>query len=361
MKKDATIETNYIHNNGVVNVTQTVEGHLRNKIAPGIYKVQQDPRSGEYFLKLDKDSYEIGKIYGKLQNSRAQRILKAYANAEASVGVLLRGLKGTGKTVLLKLIANAVVAQGLPVIAINEPFSGDEFNSFIESLGESMLIFDEFTKTYSRVESQNALLTLFDGLNSSKRLTLLTSNEIGRVNQFFIDRPGRILYDYNFRNLDEETFKGYLKDNLEGKKFKKDIKEVYKRSYMFTFDMLKAIVKECNDNYELTFEEVVAPLNITELKASVFKEIVTIKHSSGMVMSGSDLRDMLVVDDPNQDISVMSKLTPGVSEELQNKKKTKDMFTAWMYLNKLTFVSTKNGISSYTSGDITIETREVIK
>ena len=72
------------------------------------------------------------------------------------VGVMLTGLKGTGKTVTAKLIANAVE---LLVIVVTEIFHGlEEWLSQIRQ--PVVLFFDEFEKMEGR---SGDLLTLMDG------------------------------------------------------------------------------------------------------------------------------------------------------------------------------------------------------
>lgn len=355
--KKVGIKTEFIENNGVVTVNKVTEGHRKSKVPVGIYAVKQDQRTGEFFLVKEKDSYKIGKIYGKLQQTRAKRIQKAYSTTDSSLGVLLSGLKGTGKTVLLKLIANRMVKKGLPVISISTAYIGDDFNSFIESLGKCVIMFDEFTKTYNTKEAQAKLLTLFDGLNSTKRLTILTSNEPRQLNQFFFDRPGRILYHYDFSNLDEETFYGFLNDNLKSKLFRKDIIKTYRTSFMYTFDILKTLVHECNTNEEMKFSTIVAPLNISELRTETYVRVLEVQHEdSGKIFKEDDFGENLFL--PKQSINIYNL----ISSKVRIKKSNQPIdFYYEMYLEKDYYLGSIKGIKTFSQDGWKIKVKEVTK
>ena len=74
-------------------------------------------------------------------------------------GILLWGPPGTGKTLLARVLGMKCVEQDYPCVIINTPWSGDNFNRFIQTIDQPcMILFDEFEKIYSR-EQQELLLT----------------------------------------------------------------------------------------------------------------------------------------------------------------------------------------------------------
>ena len=97
----------------------------------------------------------------------------------------------SGKSLLAKQL---MIEAKLPVLVIEEAFKGSKFNDFINSIDQEIVVFfDEFEKVYKEQEDQEELLTLFDGVISSKKIFLLTANK-DNINEFFENRPSRIKY-----------------------------------------------------------------------------------------------------------------------------------------------------------------------
>jgi hypothetical protein len=123
-------------------------------------------------------------------------------------------------------------------------------------------MFDEFEKVYNN-EEQEELLTLLDGIYSSKKLFMLTSNDKWRVDSHMRNRPGRIFYMVDFKGLDENFIREYCYDNLAKPEFKTvdtivNISSVFSA---FNFDMLKALVEEMN-RYDESPQEAMRILNV---------------------------------------------------------------------------------------------------
>jgi len=145
----------------------------------------------------------------------------------------------------VRLICEQAVADGKAVIVVNECFEGSEFNTVINRLPNSIFVFDEFEKVYRQREQEN-LLTVFDGTTNSKCLFLLTANNYAGINNFLINRPGRILYSIEFGGLDDAVIEEYLEVNLEDAALKESVRKVFSVFSGTTFDMLKGVVDEVN-------------------------------------------------------------------------------------------------------------------
>lgn len=164
-----------------------------------------------------------------------------YIKSGKNLGIILNGLKGTGKTVAAKLLCNSL---GLPVILVSDTFDG-AILPFISSLEFECVIFiDEAEKTFDSDDS--ILLSLIDGsYNASRKLYILTTNEL-RLNDNLLGRPGRIRYIQEFGNLSIEAVKEYCNDNLRDESKLPDVLREVNSLDISTIDILKSIVEEFN-------------------------------------------------------------------------------------------------------------------
>lgn len=231
------------------------------------YTVKQNPMSKEYYLEPVDDFVMPKKLYGDTIK-KAERILNTFNSRPLSTGVHLDGVKGSGKTLLAKTLSHLAQQDGVASIVINQPFCGDEFNSFVQSIDvPAILIFDEFEKVYD-YQTQNKILTLFDGVYPTKKLFVLTTNDSHSVNSFLKNRPGRIYYSFKFDTLAQEFIEEYCNDNLIDKTQTQSVLKYTSIFSFFNFDMLAAAVEEMN-RYSEPLQEVLNYLNIVpENKAS---------------------------------------------------------------------------------------------
>jgi hypothetical protein len=198
-----------------------------------------------FYLELTEDFELPKKLYGDLAH-KADRILNTFEHRPSTTGVLLEGEKGSGKTLLTKLISTKGREKGIPTILVNFPATGDGFNTFLQQIKQpTILLFDEFEKTYN-TESQQDLLTLFDGVFSSKKLFLLTSNSYSAIDEHMKNRPGRVYYALKFDGLDPKFIMEYAEDNLKNKKHVQNLGVLAGFIKPMNFDMLKAVVEESN-------------------------------------------------------------------------------------------------------------------
>ena len=232
-----------------------------------VYTLRFNQLTG-FYLTLTKDQLELPEtIYGDTPK-RVDRCLSTYQDRDAATGILLTGDKGTGKTLLMSLLANKVITDlKLPVILIKEAYTGDQFASFIELLGECCIVLDEFGKMYTSSRHhddrphQDNLLSLLDGVDKTKRMVIMTENSELDISEFMMNRPSRVYYHFRYKKLDEASIIGYSQDHGIPKAVVRDIVDLSRRSKIFSFDMLQSIVEEYN-RFETSIEDVIADLNI---------------------------------------------------------------------------------------------------
>lgn len=232
---------------------------ITKAVPPGCYMVKHNPIAG-YYLSEVEEFENPPKFYGDTIKV-AERILETYRLRGKSTGVHLDGVKGAGKTLLARTVANLGIQKGMCALIVSAPFCGDEFNQFIQGIGRNVIVlFDEFEKIYDN-DSQQKILTLFDGVYNQKMLFLITTNESWKVNEFLKNRPGRIFYSLSYDTLSPEFVEEYCLDQLQDKtKVDSVVRFVTVFDYV-TFDMLQAIVEEMN-RYDETIQDVMKFINV---------------------------------------------------------------------------------------------------
>lgn len=281
--------TYYIKNGNSYSITSKEDLDIHEELPVGNYTIKVNPMSGQFYLERI-DSFEApSKIYGKTL-TQTDRILNTFMDRPASTGVMLAGEKGSGKTLLAKMLSITGAERGIPSIIINAPYNGDQFNSFIQTIDQpTIIVFDEFEKVYDG-EQQEAILTLLDGVFPSKKLFVLTCNDKWRVDSHMRNRPGRIYYMLDFKGLDADFVEEYCTDNLKNKEYIEKVGKVASLFSAFNFDMLKALVEEMN-RYNETPQEALTMLNSKPEYGDGCRYDVTLITAEGVRIDDNDLED----------------------------------------------------------------------
>ena len=262
------METKYMLDGAHVSVIKFNEEFIVDDLPPKVYNVRFNPLSG-FYLEIATELLELpDKIYGNTP-ARVRKCIETYKSRNSSTGILLTGDKGTGKTLLMSLLANSVMDElDLPVLLVKEPHHGAQFESFIETVGECALVFDEFGKMYSNNRHnsdsdvpQSSLLSLMDGVDKTKRMFIMTENSEFDINDFMLNRPSRVYYHFKYKKLDESSITGYCVDKGVAADITQDIIDLSRRSSIFSFDMLQSIVEE-QLRFGCTVDDAVSDLNI---------------------------------------------------------------------------------------------------
>lgn len=267
-------------------VKNRLDAVAHNELPGGNYVIRITPQ-GEFYLEKIEDFPTLGKVYGKA-TAHAERILKSFSTKNKNLGVMLAGLKGSGKTLLTRAISLGAAKDNIPTILISSPFTGDKFYQFLSSIEQpTVVLIDEFEKIYD-AEDQQELLTLLDGVYQSKKLFLLTCNDKWKVDSHFRNRPGRIHYMIEFEGLDNQFIEEYCQDNLKDKSKLEEVVGVCSLFNSMNFDMLQALVWEMN-TYDEPAIRAIELLNVKPDSDSNAEFQFRVITESGEILEKSDI------------------------------------------------------------------------
>jgi hypothetical protein len=219
--------------------------HQQSFLTSGVYRLEYNEPFGYFYLDHVQDSFTFPyKIYG-VETEFIQRVKKSWHNTTGNMGVLLNGLKGTGKTVTAELICNEL---NLPVILVQKHYPG--LVSFLNSIQQDVIIFiDEYEKTYNKYD--NSLLSVMDGVfrTDSRKMFLLTTNEL-TIEKNMLQRPSRIRYIKSYTDLTLDVIMEVVDDKLIHKHLRDCTIKMISELPIITMDLVKAVVEEVNIHNE---------------------------------------------------------------------------------------------------------------
>lgn len=219
--------------------------HQQQTLPAGIYRLEYNEPFGFFHLDHVQDSFSFPyKIYG-VETEFIQRVKKSWDNTVGNMGVLLNGLKGTGKTVTAELICNELK---LPVILIQKHYNG--LVTFLNSIQQDVIVFiDEYEKVYNKYD--NSLLSVMDGVfrTDSRKMFLLTTNEL-TIEKNMLQRPSRIRYIKSYTDLTLDVIMEVVDDKLVHTHLREQTIKMISELPIITMDLVKAVVEEVNIHNE---------------------------------------------------------------------------------------------------------------
>lgn len=225
------------------------------------------------------------KIYG-VHDDKCRKVLGAFADFQRNLGVILSGDKGIGKSLFAKLLSIRAIEAGYPLLIVDTYIPG--VSSFIESIEqECVVMFDEFDKTFGEVQAedgkatpQTELLSLFDGMATGKKLFVITCNELRKLNEFLVNRPGRFHYHFRFDYPTPAEITAYMKDKIS-RKYWGEIQDVvaFSNRVNLNYDCLRAIAFELSRG--TPFKDAIGDLNIVNISKERYS--VMLRYENGIV------------------------------------------------------------------------------
>lgn len=223
------------------------------------YYLKYDKYEDKSFLLRDGELTLPKKIYGG--TGLEERILKSFNSSNKSVGVLLEGLKGSGKTLFSKVLAKK---SGLPIIIVDEEYPVQRAVEFFAKIEQPIcLLFDELEKnTY--FWRTDKLLKLLDGVQPGpKKLTIMTCNNIDNLDDNLKDRCSRIRYYIHYDGLSLSSIQEIVNDVIENESNKNGLADkIFNSVKTKSYDNIISICKEINIFPDMLFEDIMSIMNI---------------------------------------------------------------------------------------------------
>lgn len=223
------------------------------------YYLKYDKYEDKSFLLRDGELTLPKKIYGG--TGLEERILKSFNSSNKSVGVLLEGLKGSGKTLFSKVLAKK---SGLPIIIVDEEYPVQRAVEFFAKIEQPIcLLFDELEKnTY--FWRTDKLLKLLDGVQPGpKKLTIMTCNSIDDLDDNLKDRCSRIRYYIHYDGLSLSSIQEIVNDVVENESNKNGLADkIFNSVKTKSYDNIISICKEINIFPDMLFEDIMSIMNI---------------------------------------------------------------------------------------------------
>lgn len=215
------------------------------KLPVGVFKINQNPMTSELYLTYLQEKFEFPyKVYG-VENTFIERVNKTFKATTGNLGVLMNGVKGTGKTVTAEMICNKL---NLPVLIV--PSAYKNLPGFINEIQQDIIVFfDEYEKMYNNYDA--SILTVMDGVlnNEHRKVFLLTTNN-SYINNNLLQRPGRIRYVKEFTDLTLEVIMEIVEDKLIHKALKDKCVDFISKLETITMDIVNSVISEVNIHNE---------------------------------------------------------------------------------------------------------------
>ena len=236
-------------------------------IPKGVYRVNLNETFGWHLVKDTLGSLPE-KMYGEIFE-RADMIINTFMSRSkrgVNTGAMFSGDKGSGKTLLAKYVSHLLAEkQGIPTIIVDSSFGSNTgaMCNFLSKIEQPVIIlFDEFDKRFNDRDSQEAMLTLIDGMGNANKLFLFTRNS-GYLSEFFVNRPSRVWYSFSYDKITMASMIGYLEDNLNNEKHIESFKNLHDVAALLSFDIVQSITEELNRYPNMSFGQCIDNMGIS--------------------------------------------------------------------------------------------------
>lgn len=183
---------------------------IRKELPYGVYGVNMQAMSGELYLTKQKPEFLMPKDFYDVKGKEFQYVKDVAKASNGNLGIILNGVKGTGKTIFAEKLCNELQ---IPVLIMES--WGEKNLSVLKQISDIpydlVLFFDEFEKKFSE-DDQQMLLSIIDGVYNTnyRRIFILTTNEAS-IDPNMLGRLHRFAYRLDFTYItDKEIIRNYF-------------------------------------------------------------------------------------------------------------------------------------------------------
>lgn len=235
-------------------------------LIPGkVYDLSYDRYSGDDVFKENGELSLPSKVYtSKKDEFFKKRVLTYFNNAFTdTTGVMLAGTKGTGKTIMAKVLAKE---SNLPIIIVDPQYPEHRLIKYFKQISTPVcILFDEVDKSFDTEK----MLDFLDGLQkTSKKLVIMTCNNLGRVSEYLQDRCSRIRYLRKYTTEDNLKFLDVLIEDMGIKNVKEVSTFCRENIKLLSMDNIVAFLNEVKmlEDEDIKLEEIISVMNIDHVQ-----------------------------------------------------------------------------------------------
>jgi hypothetical protein len=230
-----------------------------------VYTVEIDRYTDEITFNVAPNITLPEKLYTTTEDDKfVNKIINHYNNSKEGItGVMLSGLKGSGKTIMMKRLA---LESNLPILLIDKSFYPRHLITLFNKLVDTpiCILMDEVDKLGDDY-SDDYLLKVLDGINSSgKKLMIFTCNDDEDISEYLKDRCSRIRYWKDYGEMPASMIQAVLEDKLDDKTEIKPLTDFIQEKFeCASFDNIASFADEVNACPNDTYEDLFNDMNLS--------------------------------------------------------------------------------------------------